>query len=118
MQFRRLSLIIHRGSQESWCFLLSEPNERLRTLCKTNDGFEIAQKDLDLRGPGEFLGTRQHGMPLMPGVLLDGDVKMLEQVQRCLKELRTDASLLMEREQVEAEAARFIARQADKVALN
>jgi len=117
-QLHQLRGRVGRGSQESWCFLLAEPNERLRTLCKTNDGFEIAQKDLDLRGPGEFLGTRQHGMPLMPGVLLDGDVKMLEEVQTCIKELRTDSSLLPEREAVEREAALFIQKQTDKIALN
>ena len=117
-QLHQLRGRVGRGSRESWCFLLAEPNERLKTLCQTNDGFVIAQKDLDLRGPGEFLGTRQHGMPLMPGVLLDGDVKMLEQVQACLKELRNDHALAGERLQVEAIAQSFMAQQTNKRALN
>lgn len=117
-QLHQLRGRVGRGSRESWCFLLAEPNERLKTLCQTNDGFVIAQKDLDLRGPGEFLGTRQHGMPLMPGVLLDGDVKMLEQVQACLKELRNDHALAGERLQVEANAQKFMSQQANKIALN
>ena len=49
------------GSFESWCFLMAEPNERLRLLTKTNDGFKIAEKDMELRGPGELFGYRQSG---------------------------------------------------------
>lgn len=117
-QLHQLRGRVGRGSQESWCFLLAESNERLRTLCQTNDGFVIAQKDLELRGPGEFMGTRQHGTPLMPGVLLDGDLKMLEQVQQCLQALRKDPALAEERQQIEVEAAKFLQNTMAKVALN
>ena len=117
-QLHQLRGRVGRGSQESWCFLLAESNERLRTLCQTNDGFVIAQKDLELRGPGEFMGTRQHGVPLMPGVLLDGDVKMLEQVQQCLQALRKDPSLAEERRIIEKEAAEFLKNNMEKIALN
>ncbi len=57
---------IGRGQAESWCFLVGEPRspqaaERLKILAQTHDGFRIGEQDLKLRGPGEFLGTAQHG---------------------------------------------------------
>ncbi len=59
---------IGRGNEQSYCFLVLPKNttenavKRVRIMEKTNDGFEISQKDLEMRGPGEFLGTRQHGI--------------------------------------------------------
>ncbi|MDP3385605.1 MAG: ATP-dependent DNA helicase RecG, partial [Eubacteriales bacterium] len=57
---------VGRGSYQSYCFLISDTNnattlKRLKTLTISNDGFFIANEDLKLRGPGEFLGTKQHG---------------------------------------------------------
>lgn len=74
-QLHQLRGRVGRGAQESWCFLMAEPNERLKTLVSTNDGFVVAQKDLELRGAGEFFGTRQHGEPQMPALMLTGDVR-------------------------------------------
>lgn len=59
---------VGRGSDDSYCFLLGDPKNkescrRLRILTKTNDGFQIAEEDFKLRGPGDFLGTRQSGLP-------------------------------------------------------
>jgi ATP-dependent DNA helicase RecG len=59
---------VGRGKKESFCFLFGDPTtetgkRRLRLMTKTNDGFKIAEEDLHLRGPGEFLGTRQSGLP-------------------------------------------------------
>jgi ATP-dependent DNA helicase RecG len=59
---------VGRGEKEGICFLFGNPTteegeKRLRVLTKTTDGFEISEEDLNLRGPGEFLGTKQSGLP-------------------------------------------------------
>ena len=74
--------MVGRGSTESFCFLLSEADsetarERLMTLTQTNDGFAIAEKDLFMRGPGEFLGQRQHGMNELAAAKLAGNMAAL-----------------------------------------
>ena len=60
-QLHQLRGRVGRGAHESWCFLMAEPNARLKFLASTTDGFRIAQKDMELRGPGELFGTRQSG---------------------------------------------------------
>jgi ATP-dependent DNA helicase RecG len=66
-QLHQLRGRVGRGSEKSFCILLSgsklsnEARERLKTMCATNDGFKIAEKDLELRGPGDIEGTRQSG---------------------------------------------------------
>jgi len=67
-QLHQLRGRIGRGKHQSYCILVGDPKtessfERLSTLTETDDGFVIAEKDLDIRGPGEFLGTRQSGLP-------------------------------------------------------
>ena len=77
-QLHQLRGRVGRGTEESWCFLMAEPNPRLRFLCSTTDGFKIAQKDMELRGPGELFGTRQSGT-LTAGIgALAGDTEMLK----------------------------------------
>jgi len=77
-QLHQLRGRVGRGSEISWCFFMAEPNERLKTLVETNDGFKVAEKDLELRGPGEILGTRQSGaVSPGPGAML-GDSVLLK----------------------------------------
>ena len=116
-QLHQLRGRVGRGSAESWCFLLAEENERLKILTATNDGFLVAQKDLELRGPGDLMGTRQSG-EMMAGFLLDGDVRLLEEASRCMKELREKPELQEERQAVEAEAMRTYRDRLAQVALN
>ncbi len=116
-QLHQLRGRVGRGAAESWCFLLADENERLRILSRTNDGFLVAQKDLELRGPGDLMGTRQSG-EMMQDFLLDGDVKLLEEASNCMKRLREDASLLDERRMVEETALRHYGAKLAGVALN
>ncbi len=77
-QLHQLRGRVGRGAHESWCFLMAEPNPRLRFMCSTNDGFRVAQKDMELRGPGELFGTRQSGA-LSAGIgALAGDTELLK----------------------------------------
>lgn len=78
---------VGRGAAGSWCFLVSDHpgegvRERLRFLCSTADGFEIAKYDLEHRGPGDFFGERQHGLPTLRLANLVSDTRALEQAQR------------------------------------
>ena len=116
-QLHQLRGRVGRGTAESWCFLLASENERLRILTETNDGFLVAQKDLELRGPGDLMGTRQSG-EMLAGFLLDGDVKLLEEAANCMKKLRTDASLAAERAAVEQTALMHYGDKLAQVALN
>ena len=77
---------VGRGAAESWCFLVSdntsEPvQKRLRFLCSTADGFAVAQYDLETRGPGDFFGSRQHGLPTLQIADLMNDTRTLHAAQ-------------------------------------
>ena len=83
-QLHQLRGRVGRGGGESFCFLLSESSsstakERLKTLVNTSDGFKIAEKDLLLRGPGEFMGTRQSGAAGLISAALMGDMNTLNE---------------------------------------
>lgn len=116
-QLHQLRGRVGRGAAESWCFLMAAPNERLKTLCETNDGFVIAKKDLEMRGPGDFLGTRQHGSTLIPGMALGADVPLMEESAACLRTLRSPG-YEEEWEEVKKSARAAFARVMDEVAMN
>ena len=82
-QLHQLRGRVGRSEQQSYCVLFSNTNnmetkERLKIMTETNDGFVIAEKDLQLRGPGEFLGTRQSGLPDLVISDIVRDAKILE----------------------------------------
>ena len=85
-QLHQLRGRVGRGKDKSYCVLFSsnrnpETLKRLKALCKTNDGFEISREDLALRGPGDFFGTRQHGLPAFKVGSLELDLKTLQDAQ-------------------------------------
>ena len=59
-----------------------QSRERLETMCRTSNGFEIAEADLKLRGPGDFFGSRQHGLPALQIADLAADTRTLHAAQR------------------------------------
>ena len=80
-QLHQLRGRIGRGAHKSSCVLISNSsgeNKRLKTMCETMDGFKIADKDLALRGPGDFLGNRQHGLPELHIANLENDLAILK----------------------------------------
>lgn len=95
-QLHQLRGRIGRGSKESTCILLSDAQneeavDRFETMCRTTDGFEIAKKDLEMRGPGDFFGSRQHGLPDMRIANLMTDTRILYEAQKTAKELVDNA---------------------------
>jgi ATP-dependent DNA helicase RecG len=95
-QLHQLRGRVGRGSEQSHCLLLSgatteEATVRLNAMCRTSDGFEIAETDLKLRGPGDFLGTRQHGLPSLKLADITQELDLLH-------EAREDALLLLQRD--------------------
>ncbi|MBR2877094.1 MAG: ATP-dependent DNA helicase RecG [Clostridia bacterium] len=98
-QLHQLRGRIGRGKEQSTCVLLSdaqneEAMNRFQVLCDTNDGFVIAQKDLELRGPGDFFGSRQHGLPDMHIANLMTDTRILYEAQKTAKEICDDDTTL------------------------
>lgn len=85
-QLHQLRGRVGRGKHKSYCVLVSdhegeESKARLNIMCKTNDGFKISEEDLRLRGPGDFFGSRQHGLPEMHMADLGADVQLLQRAQ-------------------------------------
>jgi ATP-dependent DNA helicase RecG len=97
-QLHQLRGRVGRGATQSHCVLLYKPplgriaKERLAVLRDTNDGFVVAQRDLELRGPGELLGTRQTGLPDYRVADLVRDAELMPQVQITAEEIRKSST--------------------------
>ena len=91
-QLHQLRGRVGRGKHQSYCVLITntrsvEAMQRLRTLASTTDGFKISEEDLKLRGPGDFFGSRQHGLPQMKLADLAGDMRLLSEAQDSARRL-------------------------------
>lgn len=94
-QLHQLRGRVGRGKYKSYCILKYEGKshivkQRMNIMQKSNDGFAISEKDLELRGPGEFFGTRQHGIPEFKVVNLFKDMQILKKVQIVANNLLKD----------------------------
>jgi ATP-dependent DNA helicase RecG len=94
-QLHQLRGRIGRGEKESLCVLMSETTDakarqRLTALCLTNDGFALAEEDLKLRGPGDFFGIRQHGLPEFKIVNLYEDKELILKTSSAADKLLQD----------------------------
>ena len=98
-QLHQLRGRVGRGEYQSYCILKYDGNssiirQRMQTMTDTDDGFKIAEKDLELRGSGEFFGTKQHGLPEFKVANLFEDIPVLKQVQElAIKIEQTDSKL-------------------------
>ncbi|WP_128894298.1 ATP-dependent DNA helicase RecG [Longirhabdus pacifica] len=96
-QLHQLRGRVGRGEHQSYCILIADPKtetgvERMEVMTETNDGFEVSRRDLEIRGPGEFFGTKQSGLPEFHVADLSHDFALLEQA-------REDASFLVNQPQ-------------------
>ena len=108
-QLHQLRGRVGRGAEQSYCVLLASDKqtevarERLGIMEETNDGFRIAEKDLEIRGPGEIMGTRQAGLPEFRVANLVRDLEILQAARKeaeiCFNESKTspDAAKLIKR---------------------
>jgi ATP-dependent DNA helicase RecG len=86
-QLHQLRGRVGRGTAQSLCILLAQysksdnARQRLEVMVKTNDGFKIAEEDFNIRGPGEFLGTRQAGIPDFRVAHIGRDIKILTEAR-------------------------------------
>jgi ATP-dependent DNA helicase RecG len=98
-QLHQLRGRVGRGETTSWCVIVSgsdpspEAENRLRLFTRTTNGIELAQRDLELRGPGEFRGTRQSGVPDLRNADLVRDLDLLEKARQEVRSCRLNSPL-------------------------
>jgi ATP-dependent DNA helicase RecG len=102
-QLHQLRGRVGRGTNESYCILFYEGKsgtiaERMKIMVNSNDGFIISEKDLEIRGPGDFFGTRQHGIPDFKIANLYQDVEILKSAQEAAKDLFSSDPVLEKEE--------------------
>lgn len=98
-QLHQLRGRVGRGKEQSYCILLSDSRskatlERLHMMCKTNDGFALAEYDLKVRGPGDVLGQQQHGLPQLRIADLTSDAAAVSEAQQAAAQLLREDPML------------------------
>lgn len=117
-QLHQLRGRVGRGSHKSYCVLVSdnkneETRERLQVMTRTGDGFQIAEEDLRLRGPGDFFGQRQHGLPGLKVADLGCDTLLLRETRSAAEELLADDPELLGCPAVRGRMEELFAQKAD-----
>ena len=119
-QLHQLRGRVGRGNQAAYCFLVSaggeKAQERLDILAHSNDGFFIAQKDLELRGPGEFLGPRQNGVGDLYMANLIWDMGLIREAREIWEGIKTADTALASA--VRAAALQKFSRRFDEITMN
>lgn len=114
-QLHQLRGRVGRGGNQSYCILMTglkltnEARKRMDTMCRTNDGFEIAEVDLELRGPGDIEGTQQSGLLNLKIANLAGDVRIVESARNIVQRILENDPQLTRKEHIPL--YRFIARE-------
>lgn len=96
---------VGRGAEQAYCIMFVHSQseitkKRMQTLCTSNDGFYISEQDLKLRGPGDFFGTRQHGLPEMKIANLFSDAAILQKAQEAAKDILDGKFVLTDDENI------------------
>lgn len=99
-QLHQLRGRVGRGKEKSYCILITdnhsdETKKRLRIICSLNDGFKISEEDLKLRGPGDFFGNRQHGLPCLKIADMANDLELFKLAQDTADRIISEDSRLM-----------------------
>ncbi len=100
---------VGRGGEQAYCIMFVHSDsditkQRMKTLCESNDGFYISEQDLKLRGPGDFFGTRQHGLPEFKIANLFTDCAVLEQARAAASEIAENKIEITEPERMKLNA--------------
>lgn len=114
---------VGRGEHESFCFLMAkdrseQTKERFEVLVNSENGFEVAQRDLELRGPGDFLGTRQHGVPDIRIASFLKDMSLIETAQKALKRLEEAPEYRENFDEIETHVKNTYINKIDQIAMN
>ena len=118
-QLHQLRGRVGRGKEKSYCILISDAQneeavQRLRVMRQTTDGFRIADEDLKLRGPGDFFGARQHGLPDLKIADMMTDMDVLTEAQASARLILQEDSSLEHHKGLRAEVNRLFARIGDE----
>lgn len=119
-QLHQLRGRVGRGQEQSYCILISDnkspdTKERLEVLHRTGNGFKVAEYDLKMRGPGDFLGKRQHGLPQLKIADLSSNMDVLLQVQQAVEQLQRHPLSDGERQLLNAEISRILSQVGDQL---
>lgn len=116
-QLHQLRGRVGRGDEQSYCVLFNQSKsqvsrERMKIMSQSNDGFVISEKDLEIRGPGDFFGTKQHGLPELKIANLYKDIEILKAAQACAKEILENDRGLEKNTKLKQYLSRYFAEKA------